>query len=383
MEIGTVIVQSGDNGGLKVGDRVHLNQIISTGKYSFVAIEFDNNERISIGADSETILDTEVYPIDVDILENLSTLSPDEFVNIINQLEASASGGNKNGDYIIDDSDSISNPVYIDRTGNVGDVTAGYETNSVLRNLIEEYNFDGNFSIDNNGDIDDDNNVRVVEPNVNIEPENTEDISRPKVPDDEPRVPPHEEPDQEETEIPPIEEPEDHPEDEDEDDQDHPENEDEHDHEDEDDPEEPEDEDDPEEPEDEHDHEDEDEDDQDDHEDEHEHEDEDDHEDEHEHDDHEDEDDDHEDEHEDEEDCDEKGENNGWGNGDQDAPGNSGGHNQAENSNNDKPKGILKKEDLLDGDDDLFNENHKDDCGEDINVTYKSSYEFIDFDDGC
>lgn len=145
-EIGTVAFAAGDTGGLQTDDRVELNQVIKTGEDGMIAIELDNGTRFDLGRNSEAVLDAEVYQVtdlealrvqsvaeaelmQDELLAALETGSEEDILQAINEGEATAAGGPPGagaGDDGTGDSSDL--PVTIDRTGEVGNITAGFDT---------------------------------------------------------------------------------------------------------------------------------------------------------------------------------------------------------------------------------------------------------------
>jgi hypothetical protein len=149
-EIGNVIYVKGWAGGLKAGDTVYADQKITTGDYSVIAIQLNNGKMFDLGSNGKAILDAEVYQTDeVNSLKEESTLNVDSVIaklkagniDAINELEATAAGPTASP--IDDPSESADLPVIIARTGAIGDVTAGYETNSITYTFNEIPQEDG------------------------------------------------------------------------------------------------------------------------------------------------------------------------------------------------------------------------------------------------
>lgn len=347
MAIGTIQIVNGTvtiNGvQARAGDTVDLNSTIQTGHDGSIVIDLDNGNRFDLGRNSIGVIDSDVVPgvvnveeaiLDVETLQ--AALSEGNF-DALNELEATAAGGDQEES---DSEDSVNDPVVITRTGEVGLVTAGFDT-SISENLEFPETID-DLGVVNIDDVPGDDPGDIIidlpvvdeppvdtgtgeivpeEPPVDVPVDDPEDVIPPVVEENEPETPDEpdvpedpetpddpEEPEQPEVEDDP-EDPVDEPEDDDPEDpvDDEPEDDDPEDE----DPDDDDDEDDPDEPDDDDEEED------------------------------------------DPEVDDDKGQNNGWGNGDQDAPGNSGDNNQAENSDNDVPPGIAKKDIFPDDEDEL------------------------------
>jgi hypothetical protein len=119
---------------LSNGDKVHFGDIIKTGNDSGVVISLDNGDRFDLGRNSQGVLDTDVVGHDPAMARAEALMEADAIAKALEQgvdptqlMEATAAGGEPGaGDN--EGSDSAQAPVVITRTGEVGDVTAGYDT---------------------------------------------------------------------------------------------------------------------------------------------------------------------------------------------------------------------------------------------------------------
>jgi hypothetical protein len=146
----TATNRHGEVSQLLVGSAVYAGDNIKTGSKGLVVIELNNGSRFDLGRNSEALLDAEVLSLDQEQTRAEAVLEAQAIQDdLIAQLEsgadptllfeATAAGGQPGAGGEI--SESADAPVVIDRTGVIGDVTAGYDTTPQSRGFPEVQSF--------------------------------------------------------------------------------------------------------------------------------------------------------------------------------------------------------------------------------------------------
>ncbi len=119
---------------LAAGDPVHAGDLIKTIGTSTIVVAMNDGSRFDLGRDAEALLDETVYGSDIPALAAAAVADIAEIQAAIAAgadpteiTEAPAAGGNQADDT----SESLENAVGVERTGRVGSVEAGFETDGL------------------------------------------------------------------------------------------------------------------------------------------------------------------------------------------------------------------------------------------------------------